>query len=285
MAVPAWFEKALATPYEEHFVEVRGARIRYLTWGNRDNPGLLFVHGGLANADWWRFIAPFFCEHYFVAALDLSGHGDSDHRPDYFGQPWDEEVRTVRNVAGFKEAPILVGHSMGGMISVVVTGNDSSPWKAMAVVDSPVHHGVQKEDKPEDHILKLKYYESEAVAISRYRLLPEQPVENDYIVEFLARTSMKQTERGFCWKFDPLMFSKLDRVSVNEYTGRIKLPWILIRGEHSTIAKPHIRQKMDDMGLQHVPVITIPDANHQLTVDQPLAFVAALRMWLEAGRF
>ena len=59
---------------------VEGARVHYLRWGDKARPGLLLVHGNAAHAYWWSFIAPFLARDYNVAAIDLSGMGDSDWR-------------------------------------------------------------------------------------------------------------------------------------------------------------------------------------------------------------
>ena len=80
---PAWFEAALARAPERRSVEVEGANIESLSWGERGKPGLLFLHGNGAHADWWSFIAPFFADTHRVAALSWSGMGGSDHREHY----------------------------------------------------------------------------------------------------------------------------------------------------------------------------------------------------------
>src|SRR5580693_8971760 len=77
---PAWFAHATAVAPESKFVTVQGARIHYLRWGDVTRPGILLVHGNAAHAYWWSFIAPFLARDYNVAAMDLSGMGDSDWR-------------------------------------------------------------------------------------------------------------------------------------------------------------------------------------------------------------
>ena len=80
MEKPGWFIRALETPWEDRTVTVAEVPIHYLYWEaapESDRPGLVFVHGNGAHAHWWTFLAPFFLEHYRVAALDLSGAGDS----------------------------------------------------------------------------------------------------------------------------------------------------------------------------------------------------------------
>src|SRR5580698_4422257 len=93
--VPAWFDRIIAVEPESAFVEVDGARIHYLRWGDRAKPGLLLVHGNAANAYWWSFIAPFLAREYNVAAMDLSGMGDSDWRADYSMEQFVQEQLAV----------------------------------------------------------------------------------------------------------------------------------------------------------------------------------------------
>src|SRR5438876_691854 len=69
---PEWFTRAVTHPRKDCEAEVAGCPIHYLRWGDSGKPGLLLVHGSGAHAHWWDFIAPYFSEHYCVAAIDLS---------------------------------------------------------------------------------------------------------------------------------------------------------------------------------------------------------------------
>ena len=75
---PAWYTAAMAVPYTDRTVSVGGVDIHYLVWGEPGSPGLVFVHGGAAHAHWWTHIAAQFARVYRIAAIDMSGHGDSD---------------------------------------------------------------------------------------------------------------------------------------------------------------------------------------------------------------
>ena len=97
---PDWFRHALAVPFTDEFVEVDGRSIHYLAWGEPGRRGLVFVHGGGANAHWWTHVAARFAEEFRVLALDLSGHGDSDHRDAYRFEDWTDEVIAVAEAGG-----------------------------------------------------------------------------------------------------------------------------------------------------------------------------------------
>jgi len=80
---------------------------------------ILFVHG-MSHAAWcWaEHFLPYFARHGYVShALSLRGHGGSDGRERLRWTSLDEYVSDVAQVAGQMERPpVLVGHSMGGMI-------------------------------------------------------------------------------------------------------------------------------------------------------------------------
>ena len=92
---PDWFRRALAVPFTDERVEVDGAGIHYLAWGQPGRRGLVFVHGGGAHAHWWTHVAATFADDFRVLALDLSGHGDSQHRAGYDPEQWTDEVMAV----------------------------------------------------------------------------------------------------------------------------------------------------------------------------------------------
>ena len=67
---PAWFERALAVPFTDEYVDVAGAAVHYLAWGRPGQRGLVFVHGGAAQAHWWTHVAAHFARDHRVLALD-----------------------------------------------------------------------------------------------------------------------------------------------------------------------------------------------------------------------
>src|SRR5947209_7582249 len=117
-AAPKWFEIALATAVECGEVIVAGVPISYRGWGERGSNGLLLVHGGAAHARWWDHIAPLLASGRRVVAIDLSGHGDSGRRPAYSLDVWTDELMAVVEDAGIAGPPIVIGHSMGGFVTL-----------------------------------------------------------------------------------------------------------------------------------------------------------------------
>jgi pimeloyl-ACP methyl ester carboxylesterase len=54
----------------------------------------------------------------------------------------------------------------------------------------------------------------------------------------------------------------------------------LMRGEFSVIVPPETGEYMYELLNRNAPLVEIPQAHHHLILDQPLAFIAALRALL-----
>jgi pimeloyl-ACP methyl ester carboxylesterase len=284
VAGPAWFEQAVVVPAESAHVEVAGARIHYLRWGDRRRPGLLLVHGNGAHAYWWSYIAPFLAREYNVAAIDMSGMGESGKRPQYKMDLYVEEQLAVIRDAGMfdnAEPPVIVAHSFGGFVTILTGALHGDKLAGTVIVDSPVnpperdHHGPpHRETRPH------RVYPTLAEALARFRLAPEQPCENDYVVDFIARKSLKQVDAGWTWKFDPSIWTRFSIGDTAERLRSTKCRIAIMRGEMSVLMPPEVGEYMFSLLGHAAPVIEIPQARHHVMLDQPLAFVAALRALL-----
>ncbi|NIA24372.1 MAG: alpha/beta fold hydrolase [Gammaproteobacteria bacterium] len=278
---PGWFLKAIAMEPEEHTIDVDGCSTHYLSWGDPDLPGLVFVHGGAAHAHWWSHLAPLFTERWHVVALDLSGHGDSGRRSEYSREAWSHEVMAVAADAGFPGPPVVVGHSLGGMVIIETAAAFGSDLAGAVIVDTPVRRPDPESEQAArgQAFVSPGSYPDLETALSRFRLIPPQPCENAFIVDFIARKSLHETPGGWTWKFDPRIFSQAYR-PLGERLQAIKTRVALFRGEFSVIVPPDIAEHMYDLMGRSAPVVSIPEAHHHLILDQPLAFVAALRTLL-----
>jgi pimeloyl-ACP methyl ester carboxylesterase len=91
-------------------------------WGADDAPPLLALHGWLDNAGSFALLAPRLAERWRVIALDLPGHGHSDHLPGGAHYHFIDYVRSVLAAAdalGLQHYDLL-GHSLGAGIASLV---------------------------------------------------------------------------------------------------------------------------------------------------------------------
>jgi pimeloyl-ACP methyl ester carboxylesterase len=279
--IPEWFYRAMATPYDDQWVDVDGIPIHYLEWGQTNQPGLVLVHGGAAHAHWWTYLAPMFAENWHVVALDLSGHGDSGRRDDYSHEKWAHEVMAVADAAGFPGPPVMVGHSLGGMVTIQTAADYGNRLRGAVIVDTPVRRPApESEEGARGRAFNAPgtYLDMET-ALRHFRLIPPQPCENDFIIDHIARHSLRNTGEGWTWKFDSKLFEHT-LIPLRDQLASVKCRVALFRGQHSVTVPEDTAEYMYELMDRNAPVVTIPDAHHHLILDQPLAFVAALRTLL-----
>jgi pimeloyl-ACP methyl ester carboxylesterase len=274
---PRWFTRAIEAPYEDRFIEVEGCPIHYLRWGESGRPGLLLVHGGAANAHWWSFIAPLLTPEYRVVAIELSGHGESGRREEYPRDLWGEEIMAVSEDADLGR-PILVGHSMGGFVSIATAARHGDRLAGVVILDSP----VRRPDPEEEEGARGKAfrhpgtYPDPETALEHYRLVPEQPCEHRYIIDHVARRSLRRVEGGWTWQFDPIIFRRFMPRASHEVLPKVRCRVALFRAQYGLVT-PDIGEYMYELLDRNAPVVEIPEAYHHLMLDQPLALVTALR--------
>lgn len=281
-APPQWFTEAIASTYDEHVVEVERCPIHYLRWGEPTNPGLVLVHGGAAHAHWWSFLAPLLADRFSVVAIDMSGHGESGRRDEYPRRTWAREVIGVSEHAKFVGAPILVGHSLGGLVGIVAAALFGDHLAGAIIVDAPVRKPdpETQEARRGGMFRNPKSYPSMDQAREHFHLVPPQPCDNGFILDHIARHSLKQTADGYTWKFDPKIFALARVEAMHEHLANVKCRVALMRGQKSIVVPPETGEYMYELLKRNAPVVEIPDAYHHLILDQPLAFIAALRALL-----
>ena len=279
--IPDWFGWSVDIEAKRGCVEVSNADIRYCFWSDAGKPGLLFVHGHSAHSRWWDFIAPHYKNGYQVAALDLSGMGDSDHRDNYSTDMFADEIIATADALKMPENTIVVAHSFGGIISLRVMVQKSSRFKGLILVDSGVKYPNDEKAESTKPWSKQKVYPSQEIAIKRFRLLPPQECDNQYLVRYIAQHSLDAIDEGFVWKFDRELISRMHRTGdtledLRSLTNRCAL----IYGERSKSFGPksaaYMKAQKPELELHE-----IPNAQHHLFLDQPVMFMDRLSLILD----
>jgi len=280
-SAPEWFRLALERKFEDLFVQVEGASIHYLAWGERGRRGLVFVHGGGAHAHWWTHVAAQFSDDYRVLAIDLSGHGDSAHREHYELEQWTREVAAISRDGGIDGAPVVIGHSMGGFVAITTASMHGDDLAGVIVCDSPV-----TEPDPEigsyqgrEAFGALRTYRSVEEALARFRTIPPQEHYLDYVIDHVARRSLREVEGGHQWKFDRLIFEQFEggmRAIALPYLRDVRCRLALLRSEFGLITDRIGESMYEAMG-RVTPIVELPEAGHHAMLDQPLVLLTAIR--------
>ena len=298
---PEWFKWAIAQEPERRFVTSHGTKLEALTWGERGKPGLLLAHGNSAHADWWSPLGPYLAKDYRVTAMSLAGMGDSEWRDTYRFHDFADDAEAVARATGLYEGgrkPIYIGHSFGGGQVFFTAARYPEHMHAAVLVDTgfggPPPEVLAERQKRMQQVANIptadrpsRVYPTLAAALARFRLMPPQPAENYYVLDFIARRSLKRAPmpdgsgEGWTWKFDPNMWEKLDRTDgmLGGPAPELKVPVIHVYGDKSRIIGRRAAGEPSFLGAE-VQEIEIPDSHHHVMIDQPLALVSALRTLL-----
>lgn len=278
---PAWFDAAIAVPATPGSVTVADCPIAYRCWGQEGRPGLVLIHGYSANSRWWDFIAPAFADQWRVVALDCSGAGDSGHRERYDLDTFATEVLTAAAAGGIDGPMIVVGHSFGGGIALRTAAAHPERVRAMISVDARlVAPPGEHRPRGTSGFLPHTLYPDEESAIAGFRVVPPQRCANQFLLDYIARHSVRETADGWELKADAAL---LDRFRFEDQTDALLGLATGFGMIHGTLSASITEQ--DLAYLQYVaprgsPFRAIPGAAHHVFLDQPLEFIDALREML-----
>jgi pimeloyl-ACP methyl ester carboxylesterase len=122
-----------------------------------------------------------------------------------------------------------------------------------------------------------KAYPSLEAALARFRLAPEQPVDNLFIADMIARGSLREAGGQWRWRFDPGFFTRIERWDSWPAIAAPACPLAFVYGELSHIATSEVVAKQRAHAPPGTPFIALPQSHHHLMIDQPLALVSVLR--------
>ena len=109
-----------------------GLRLSALVWGDAD-PELVLVHGGAQNAHTWDTVA--LALDRPLVAVDLPGHGRSDHRPAHnYGPASMADDVAVAVGALAPEAAAVVGMSLGGLTAMCLAADHPRLVRRLGIV-------------------------------------------------------------------------------------------------------------------------------------------------------
>jgi pimeloyl-ACP methyl ester carboxylesterase len=272
--------------YASHTIAAAGLKLHYLDYGTAGKPAMLCVHGGAAHGHWFDFVAPAFTADYHVRALDQRGHGDSEWGPpaDYTYDRYAADLNEVVEKFDLRDF-VLVGHSMGGMVSVVYAATYPGRMAKLIIIDSLVR-------MQEDRVTALRgvgsregsSYETQEAFIERYRLRPEGTRAAPEVIRHLAHRGARQFPDGrWRHKFDRNVYATREPWEGLPFWKRIEAPVQLIKGQLSPRLSPEIVGEIR-AHCPHVEFVEIPDSDHHVTLDNPAACAQAMRTFLNKSR-
>ena len=266
-----------------HYLEANGIRLHYLDYGTAGHRPMLCVHGGAAHAHWFDFVAPGLVDSHHVRALDLRGHGDSAwaDQHTYTFQTFAADVHAVVETLDLRDF-VLVGHSMGGMVSLVYAATHPGRVGRLVIVDSIMLMPMSRVEKMREFGAKPpRAFATQAELVARYRLEPaESRIAAPEVVHRMAMHSGRPGPDGrWQHKADRRVYANFHQIAGMPYWEQIKVPALVVRGERSTRFGPEELTEIRARAPQ-VEMAEVPASDHHITLDNPRGFVEAVQPFL-----
>lgn len=271
---------------EEHHVVLRRMRFRYLDWGTKGQPAILFLHGGGLTAHTWDLPCLALRQEFRCLALDLRGHGDSEWSPgmDYGIDAHRDDVEAVVDLLGL-DGFTLVGMSLGGLTAMGYAGRHAARLGALVLVDVGPEMRVEGSRRIQEFVAAPAEFASVEEAVER--ALAFNPKRE---ARFLRRSLLQNLRRlpngTLTWKHDRRHRGKFDveewarrRVALWTEVPKITCPTLVVRGARSDVFHDEDAAKLA-AALPRGEWVRIEGAGHTVQGDNPAALIAELRRFL-----
>lgn len=275
---------------EQRF-ELDGLSLSAQVWGEVGAPPVLALHGWLDNSASFEALAQQL-GHVHLVALDLAGHGRSDHRPGVGPYSIWEDVGDVFAVAdqlGWSSFNLL-GHSRGGIIGMLAAGTFPERVQSLALVEALWPEVHQVSDAP--HQLARAILETRALGQKKLTVYadPERAIRarekgmfplSHGAARLLTERGLKPVAEGYCWSSDPRLLLpsavKFTEAHLEAFLARSTASMCLILGRSGI---PKLFEHYQD-ALQRFPErlqwLELPGGHHLHMEEQAPDVAACLK--------
>jgi pimeloyl-ACP methyl ester carboxylesterase len=130
-------ERAAVTVPGGHILDLPDGEMQVVEGGPRDGTPIVLIHCFSCALDWWDGVRPALEREHRVIAVDLLGHGGSEKPGSGYTPPNQAKlVAEALRKLHVRDAEV-VGHSLGGAVSVALTQQDPRLVNRVAIIDMP----------------------------------------------------------------------------------------------------------------------------------------------------
>lgn len=279
-------------------LNVDGLTLAGKVWGPHDGRPALALHGWLDNAGSFDRIAPLLPQLRLVA-LDLPGHGRSEHRGPDTSYHFVDAVATTAHVIKALGWPrlTLIGHSMGAGISALLAGTWPERFDAVVFLEGlgPLTEDPQTSPTRLANALadETRRIDRHAAGKGRKRVFESREAAYERLIDvqrvdagsaaLLCERGLKAVEGGYAWAADPRLRHpsrlRFTEAHVLRFLQRIGAPSLLIHADDGWPADAQIMQQR----VAAVPDLEVVEVEgrHHVHLDAPERVVPSIRALLE----
>jgi len=260
--------------------------IFYRRFGRPGATPVLIQHGLSFFSYDWIGVAERLADDREVVAMDMRGFGDSDFSPtrDYSLKAFAGDTIALADHLGWREFA-LVGHSMGGRNAAYCAAENPTRMKALVLVDYSPQNAPAGSKRVRTQVAGTPDMFESVDAAMRY--FANDPDEKSRRARFEAY--LRKVDGGYAIKRDLHFRDQFRRIletgehpklgaDMWEVLGRIRCPTLVIRGARSDMFAAETVEKVRAANARFQ--IVEVDSGHNVAVDNPDGFLAAVRPFL-----
>ncbi|SFS17349.1 Pimeloyl-ACP methyl ester carboxylesterase [Dyella sp. OK004] len=266
----------------ERSIELPQLTLRAQVWGADDAPPLLALHGWLDNAGSYARLAPLLANRWRVIALELPGHGHSDHLPPGTHYHFVDYVRAALAAAdalGLQRFDLL-GHSLGAGIAAMLAAAAPERIAKLLLIE-----GLGPLGDDGSHTLQ-RFRDGIAAPVNNKGLRVFRDVEQAIAARAIAgglraelarpivERGLLEVADGWCWRSDPRLTRtsplRIAESQIHALLRGIRAPTALLLARPATSYLPSHPMELraacvDDIAVSHL------DGGHHLHLEHPQA--------------
>ncbi|ETX05632.1 alpha/beta fold hydrolase [Candidatus Entotheonella palauensis] len=274
-------------PVHDHLIRLNGLRFHFREWPcqKADAQDLVLLHGFTGHARSWDAFSQAMSSNYRVLALDQRGHGETEWAPpDQYGTPY-----MVADLEAFVAALglnrfVLLGLSMGGIVSFHYAGKQPAALERLVIVDIAPEIAVGGLDRINQGVQANDIFSSPEAAFEAARAANPLPPEAHHR-QRVVNNLMRLEDGTWTYRYDRALRdpnNPRQRASAEEgwqTVARIHVPTLLIRGELSDILDPEHAARMA-RDIADCQLVEVSGSGHAVPLDKPDGFLKVVREFL-----
>jgi pimeloyl-ACP methyl ester carboxylesterase len=249
--------------------------VHYEVYG-RGKPVIL-LHGWLGSWGLWQDTMSFLGRYYRTYALDFWGFGESGKkRETYAVQDFVSLVDQFMEQLGIANAP-LVGHSMGGTVSLSVAIKYPQRVSKVVVVGSPIVGSSLALPLKWAGYKPIAFMLFNMMGVFRFGMRAASPIicRDARFADMMDRDLSRTTVESFL-----LSIASLRRTDLRPWLGQISVPAMGMYGDRDVIVHPRQWEPMK-RGISHAHIERFPSAGHFPMLEEPQSFSERLKSFLD----
>jgi 3-oxoadipate enol-lactonase len=249
---------------------INNTHIAFETFGNPSHLPVVFIHGFPFSKEMWKPQVEALKEKYFVVTFDVRGHGQSEVGDgQYTLEQFVDDLIELLDALQLQQV-VLVGLSMGGYIALRAIERHPERIRALVLCDTKSEADTNENKikrASQIKIIKAKGLKAFADGFLKAVFDEQTFSTNPDAIELIRNIINTNPSTGVCGT----LIALAARTDTTESLSKIKVPTLILVGEHDALTPPSASQAMKE-NIPNSELHIIPNAAHMSNLENVSVF-------------